>query len=365
LDYSWFVIFALLTWMLAGSYYPEEFKHWSPLLYWLMGAVTAIMLFVSVLLHELGHSMVALRYKIPVRSITLFLFGGVARIGAEPPSAIAEFFIAIAGPLVSLALAVFFYAAQPLVAGMEPLLGLAKYLAYINMALVLFNLIPGYPLDGGRVLRAIVWAITGSMDRSTLVAANAGRFFACLLIFVGVWQTLSGNFGGLWIAFIGWFLDNAASVQIQQVMFRGLLTGHRVSEAMSTHCAVIPDDLTLQQLVDEQILGSGQRSFLVNQGDQTVGLITLHRIKDVPRPEWATTSAAQAMLPFEQLKCVNPDTDLWSALQEMDRNGVNQMPVIRDQQVIGMLSREDAITFLRTLQEFGTSSAQQPKLRRS
>jgi CBS domain-containing protein len=186
-----------------------------------------------------------------------------------------------------------------------------------------------------------------------------------LLIFVGVWQTLSGNFGGLWIAFIGWFLDNAASVQIQQVMFRGLLTGHRVSEAMSTHCAVIPDDLTLQQLVDEQILGSGQRSFLVNQGDQTVGLITLHRIKDVPRPEWATTSAAQAMLPFEQLKCVNPDTDLWSALQEMDRNGVNQMPVIRDQQVIGMLSREDAITFLRTLQEFGTSSAQQPKLRRS
>jgi len=127
-----------------NSYYPYEFKHWSPLLYWLMGAVTAIMLFVSVLLHELGHSVVALRYKIPVRSITLFLFGGVAQIGAEPPSAIAEFFIAIAGPLVSLALAVFFYAAQPLIAGMEPLLGLAKYLAYINMALVLFNLIPGY-----------------------------------------------------------------------------------------------------------------------------------------------------------------------------------------------------------------------------
>jgi Zn-dependent protease/CBS domain-containing protein len=365
LDYSWFVIFALLTWMLADSYYPDEFKHWSPLLYWLMGAVTAIMLFVSVLLHELGHSVVALRYKIPVRSITLFLFGGVAQIGAEPPSAIAEFFIAIAGPLVSLALAVFFYAAQPLIGGMEPLLGLAKYLAYINMALVLFNLIPGYPLDGGRVFRAIVWAITRNMDRSTLIAANVGRFFAFLLIFAGVWQTLRGNFGGLWIAFIGWFLDNAASVQIQQVMFRGLLTGHRVSEAMSTHCAVIPEDLTLQQLVDEQILGGGQRSFLVNRGDQTVGLITLHRIKDVPRPEWARTSAAQVMLPFEQLRCVNPDTELWSALQEMDRNGVNQMPVIRDQHVIGMLSREDAITFLRTLQEFGTSPAQQPKLRRS
>ena len=360
LHYSWFVIFALLTWMLARSSYPEEFKHWFPLLYWLMGAVTAIMLFVSVLLHELGHSVVALRYKIPVRSITLFFFGGVGQIGAEPPSAIAEFSIAIAGPLVSLALAVFFYAAQPLVAGMEPLLGLAKYLAYINMALVLFNLIPGYPLDGGRVFRAIVWAITGNMGRSTLIAANVGRFFAFLLISVGVWQMLAGSLGGgLWVAFIGWFLDNAASVQIQQVMF--LLTGHPVLQAMSTHCAIIPEDLTLQQLVDEQILGSGQRSFLVNRGDQTVGLITLHRIKEVPRPEWATTSAALVMLPFEQLKYVDPDTELWSALQKMDRNGVNQMPVIRDQRIIGMLSREDAITFLRTLQEFGTSPAQQPK----
>ena len=281
LDYSWFVIFALLTWMLAGSYYPDEFKHWPPLLYWLMGAVTAIMLFVSVLLHELGHSVVALRYRIPVRSITLFLFGGVAQIGAEPPSAIAEFFIAVAGPLVSLALAILFYEAQPLLGGVEPLLGLAKYLAYINFALVLFNLIPGYPLDGGRVLRAVVWAITGNMGRSTIIAANVGRFFAFLLIFAGVWQMFGGNLGGgLWIAFIGWFLDNAASVQIQQVMLRGLLTGRRVSEAMSTHCAIIPEDLTLQQLVDEQILSGGQRSFLVNRGDKTVGLITLHRIKD-------------------------------------------------------------------------------------
>ena len=366
LDYSWFVIFALLTWMLADSYYPDEFKHWSPLLYWLMGAVTAIMLFVSVLLHELGHSVVALRYKIPVSSITLFLFGGIAQIGAEPPSAVAEFFIAIAGPLVSLALAVLFYVAQPLISGMEPLLGLAKYLAYINTALVLFNLIPGYPLDGGRVFRAIVWAITGNMRRSTLIAANVGRFFASVLIFAGVWQMFRGNFGGgLWVAFIGWFLDNAASVEIQQVVLQGLLTGHRVSQGMSTHCAIIPEDLTLQQLVDEQILGSGQRSFLVNRGDKTIGLITLHRIKEVPRHEWATTSAAQVMLPFEQLKCVDFDTELWSALQDMDRNGVNQMPVVRDRHVVGMLSREDAITFLRTLQEFGTSSAQQPKLRRS
>jgi len=354
LDYSWFVIFALLTWMLAGSYFPDEFKHWSPLLYWITGAATAIMLFVSVLLHELGHSVVALRYKIPVRSITLFLFGGIAQIGAEPPSAVAEFFIAIAGPLVSLTLAVFFYVAQSLMSGVEPLLGVAKYLTYINTALVLFNLIPGYPLDGGRVLRAIVWAITGNMGRSTVIAGNVGRFFAFLLIFAGTWQMFSGNLGGgLWIALIGWFLDSAASVQIQQVAFRGLLAGHRVSQAMSTQYAIIPENLTLQQLVDEQILGSGQRSFLVNRGDQTIGLMTLHQIKEVPRREWATKRAADVMLPFEQLKCIDPDTELWSALQKMDRNGVNQMPVVRAQRVVGVLSREDAITFLRTLQELG------------
>jgi Zn-dependent protease len=313
---------------------------------------------VSVLLHELGHSVVALRYNIPVRSITLFLFGGVAQIGAEPPSAVAEFLIAIAGPLVSLTLAAVFYAVEPLVAGMEPLLGLVKYLAYINLALVLFNLIPGYPLDGGRVFRAIVWAITKNMRRATLIAANVGRFFAMVFIFVGVWQMFSGNFGGgLWIAVIGWFLDNAASAQVHQVMFQGLLVGHRVSQAMNTQCASVLGSLTLQDLVDKHILTSGQRCFLVNRSDDTVGLMTLHRIKEVPRSEWVTTSAAQVMLPWEELKRVDPDAELWAALQEMDRDGVNQMPVTRDHKVIGMLSREDVITFLRTLQELGAQPA--------
>ena len=354
LDYSWFVIFALLTWMLARGYYPAEFKDWPPPLYWFMGAVTAIMLFVSVLLHELGHSVVALRYGIPVRSITLFLFGGVAQIATESPSAIAEFLIAIAGPLVSLALAVLFCTVQPLVAGIEPLLGLAKYLTYLNLALVLFNLIPAYPLDGGRVFRAIVWAITGNMRRATLLAANVGRFFAFLLIFGGVWQMFSGNFGGgLWIAFIGWFLGNAAFAQVQQAMFQGLLAGHRVSQAMSTHWAAVPADLTLQELVDQHVLGSGQRCFLVNRGDNPVGLMTLHRIKEVPRREWAATSAAEVMLPLEQLKRIDPDTELWAAVQKMDCDRVNPLPVTQDQHVIGMLSWEDVTTFLHTLQELG------------
>ncbi len=354
LDYSWFVIFALLTWMLAESYFPTEFKDWPPLLYWLIGAGTAIMLFVSVLLHELGHSVVALSYKIPVRSITLFLFGGVAQIGAEPPSASAEFLIASAGPLVSLILALVFYVMQPVLAGNEPLLGLAKYLAYINFALVLFNLIPGYPLDGGRVFRAITWAITGNMRRATVIAANVGRFFAFLFIFVGIWQIVSGNFaGGIWIAFIGWFLDSAASAQVQQVMVQGLLSGHTVSQAMSTHCASVSPDLTLQDIVDEHILGSGQHCLLVGGGDEVLGLITLQRIKEVPRSQWTTARAGQVMLPLNQLMSAAPDTELWIALEKLDRNGVNQLPVTRNHRVVGMLSREDVISFLRTLQELG------------
>jgi Zn-dependent protease/CBS domain-containing protein len=354
LDYSWFLIFGLLTWMLAGSYYPAEFKNWPPLLYWFMGATTAIMLFASVLLHELGHSVVALRFKVPVRSITIFIFGGVAELGGEPPSAKAEFLIAIAGPIVSLSLGALCSVAQPVVAGIQPLWGLVKYLAYINFALALFNLIPGFPLDGGRVFRAFVWSITKNMRQATMVAANVGRFFGFFFIFVGVWRMFSGNFGGgLWIAFIGWFLDNAASAQVHQVMFQGLLAGHTVSQAMSSHCATVSADLTLQQLVDDHILGGGQRCFLVTRGAETVGMITLHRIKEVPRPDWATTSAARVMLPLEQLKRTGPDTPLWTALEQMDRDGVNQLPVTRDNHVVGMLSREGVITFLRTLQELG------------
>jgi predicted transcriptional regulator len=169
-----------------------------------------------------------------------------------------------------------------------------------------------------------------------------------------VWQMFSGNFGGgLWIAFIGWFLDSAASAQVSQVMFQGLLAGHKVAQAMSGRCAAVSGDLTLQQLVDEHILGTGQRCFLVTRGDETVGLMTLHRIRDVPRSAWTTTTASQVMLPLEKMKRITPDTEVWDALQQMDRDGVNQLPVTSNGHVLGMLSREDVITFLGTLQELG------------
>lgn len=354
LDYSWFLIFGLLTWMMAASYYPTEFKNWNPLTYWVTGAATVILLFTSVLLHELGHSFVALRFGVPVRSITLFIFGGVAQIAAEPPSAKAEFLIAIAGPIVSFALAATLALVQPALAAVEPLWGMVKYLAYMNLALAVFNLIPGFPLDGGRVFRAFVWAVTKDMRRATLIASNVGRFFGFFFIFAGVARMLSGDIGGgIWIAFIGWFLDNAASAQIHQVVSQGLLTGHSVSQAMSQHCLSIADDLPLQQLVDEHVLGAGRRCFLVHRGEDTVGLMTLHRIKEVPKADWATTLAGQVMLPLAELKHVLPGADLWAAIQMMDRDGVNQLPVMTGRSVVGMLSREDVVTYLRTVQEVG------------
>ena len=353
LDYSWFLILALLAWLLGGSYFPAEFEGWPPALYWLMGVVTALAFFASLLLHELGHSVVALRYKVPVRSITLFVFGGIARIVGEPPSAKAEFRIAIAGPLVSLAIALLCYALQPALRALPPLLGMASYLGYMNLAVVLFNLIPGYPLDGGRVLRAAVWAYTRDLRRATVVAANAGRGFGLGFMLLGVWQILGGNLGGLWLAFIGWFLHNAASAQLAQGAYQGLLAGHTVSQAMGARCAVVAADLTLQRLVDEHMLERGERCFLVNRGERTVGLLTVHQLKQVPRAEWQAATVERVMLPIEQSRRVGPDAGIVTALELMDRDGVNQLPVVADGRVVGMLSRDDVISFLRTLQELG------------
>jgi Zn-dependent protease/CBS domain-containing protein len=351
LDPSWFLIFALLTWTLAVGYYPAEFKGWPVVEYWVVGGMTACLLYGSVLLHELGHSVVALRYRVPVRRITLFIFGGVAQIATEPPSAGAEFWIAIAGPVVSFALALLFHAVEPALASGSALLALAKYLAYINGALVLFNLIPGFPLDGGRIFRALLWGLTRNLHRATVIAGNVGRFIGYLFILAGVWQIFGGNtINGIWIAFIGWFLESAALAQIQFQAVHGLLAGHTVAESMSRGYPEIAGDAVLQELVDYHLLREGRRSVVVKAGDGVLGLLTLHSLKEVPRADWPTTTVAQAMIPIAQVKWVRPDMDLEAALEKMDRDGVNQLPVMANGQMVGMLTREDLISFLRRVQ---------------
>jgi Zn-dependent protease/CBS domain-containing protein len=355
LDYSWFLVIGLLTWILAVSYYPVEFKNWSVTEYWIMGAITAVMLFVSVLIHELGHSVVAKRYGILVPRITLFVFGGVSQIAEEPASAAAEFWIAIVGPAVSLALAAFFWELEPLVSFSSPLLALTEYLALLNLVLGIFNLIPGFPLDGGRVLKAIVWRITGQYQRATAVAALTGRFFGFFLIFFGVWQALLGNlFNGLWIAFIGWFLESAAGSQFQQEALKSVIGDHSVMEAMKRDFPHVSGSVNLQELVEKHVLPVGVRYFVVNDASGPAGMVTLGGIRKVPRSAWPATMASQVMIPLQKLATIRPDARLWSALELMGRKGVNQLPVVDGGGIVGILSREDILHYLSVLRAFAT-----------
>ncbi len=352
LDYTWFLIFILVTALLAMSYFPQEFHGWPSYQYWLVGGVTSILFFACVLLHELGHSVVALRYKIPVRSITLFIFGGIAQIASEPPFALAEFWIALAGPLVNFVIAGGLTLLQPVVSGSAALLGMIKYLAYINLTLGLFNLIPGFPLDGGRVFRAIVWGLTKDFRRATNIAVIVGRGFALLFILFGLWQMFIGNFSnGLWIAFVGWFLENAAMSQVQNLTIQDLLAGHKVDQAMGRNYAIIPAEITLQKLADDHVLGMGRSFFILEENDRTIGLLNLHGISQVPRPDWQQVKAREIMVPVEKMNSVQPDTEIVDALAKMDLEGVNQMPVISGGQVSGVLSRDNIVNFLRSLQD--------------
>jgi Zn-dependent protease len=354
LDYSWFLILALLTWILAVNYFPTEYQAGSTGLYWLMGFVTAVLLFLSVLIHELGHSIVAQNYGLRVPRITLFLFGGVSQMAAEPPSAGAEFWIAVVGPLVSIALAALFWELEPLFSGYPAGYEVVHYLAILNFILAIFNLIPGFPLDGGRVLRSLLWKATGAYQKATSIAATTGRFIGFVLIFLGVWDVVQGALiDGVWIAFIGWYLESAASSQLQMEGARQLIGSHRVADAMQRDFPRVPGGVTLAELVRQFVL-TGRNRYFVVYGMEGAGLLTLRRIERVPRQEWDTMRAEQAMIAPARLDTTTPSTGLWEALEKMGRDGVNQLPVVQAGEVVGILSREDILHYLRMLQVFAT-----------
>jgi len=352
LDYSWFLIVFLLTWSLGASYFPSQFPGWSAWEYWGIGGAAALLLFASVLLHELGHAAAARHYRIPVREITLFIFGGVAQIQEEPRSAWSEFWIAIAGPAVSLGLGILFYGLAAAAGGVSQLYAIFNYLGYVNLALFAFNLIPGFPLDGGRVLRAILWGASKDTSWATLVAANVGRFIAYGFIALGLVMMFRGHYyDGVWLAFIGWFLESAAVAQVQQQKIRDMLSRYRVAQAMSRKLNLLPADTPLDVLVHEHLLGSGKRAYVVQRDGAPAGILTIHQIRKAPKDRWALTTAAEVMIPQREARTISPEDDLWTALSAMDREGVNQLLVMEDGQIVGMLSREDLVSFLQTLHE--------------
>ena len=356
LHISWFVIFALVTVSLSIYYFPEKYPHWNVSLYWLVGVITSVLFFASVVFHELAHSWFSLRQGIPVRSITLFIFGGVARISRESPKPLEELAMAAAGPVSSLVIAGIFALLWWLVGPQsESVSAIAWWLLRINIALALFNLIPGFPLDGGRVLRSILWRATGNYKRATRWASWVGQGVAYAFIIGGVGLAMiTGDwFGGIWLAFIGWFLENAASTSYKQTMLREALKGLKVRDVMTRDCVSVPQENTLKQVAQEHIVPSGRSCFMATDGFHLSGIVTLRDIKAIPQSQWDTTTLRQAMTPINQLQVAHLEDAATEILDRMDEEDINQLPVMEEGNLIGVVTRENLIRFIRTRTELG------------
>jgi Zn-dependent protease/predicted transcriptional regulator len=353
-DSSWFLILILFTWSLASSYFPQKFPEWSALQNWLIGLFTSLLIFGSVLIHELAHSLVAIRQGEEVRSITLFILGGVAQISHEPKKPMQEFSMALVGPVTSLALGLIAFILSLLLKPVSVMLSaVVSYLALINTVLALFNLLPGFPMDGGRVLRSIIWKITGDLRRATRVASRVGEGFAFILVFIGILQILRGGLSGFWLIFIGWFLHNAAARSYQQVLVEDVLKDVRAKDLMTEDVATVPSTLRVQDLVDDYILKHRDRGFLVRDDDVLKGIVCLEDVKKISRDEWAKASVSDIMTPRDQLDAVSPDDDGRSILNSLTSKNVHQVPVVQADRVVGLICRSDILRFIQLRRDLG------------
>ena len=359
INVSWIIILVLLTVSLATGWFPQLYPGWSTATYWLIAFLSSLLLFVSVLLHELAHSLVARRRGLPVTSITLFIFGGVSNIEREPTSPGIEFQMAVVGPLTSLLIGVICFLLQlPLQGSNSPLEGILFYLAVTNILLGVFNLIPGFPLDGGRVLHSIVWRLTGSMRQAMRVASLTGQFIAYLFILLGIWIFFAGSIlDGLWLGFIGWFLLSAAQSANAQVMLTSVLRGVTVGEVMNPKPTTVAANISLQQLVDAYFLPGGLRYALVMQTDHLVGLMTLSDIRHIPREQWGQVPVSNAMIPLSRLHVVTPQQSLSDVLPLMAGRDVNQLPVVQNDALVGIVSRDAIVHYLEIRRSLGVDTS--------
>jgi Zn-dependent protease len=352
---SLFLILALLTWSLAETILPNMYPEMGLAGRWLTGLLTAILFLASILFHEMAHAWLALRNGIPVQSITLYIFGGIAQLGAKAKSAGAEFAIAAVGPASSIVLAALFYGINLALGDRGYLGGASLWLSRTNLLLALFNLLPGYPLDGGRVLESIVWAITGKQATGVRVAGTTGQLIAYGLMILGGYFVFQGDvFGGIWFIVIGFVLLNAASAEKQAFVQQSRLAGTPVSSVMGiVREPEVPAGLTIQQLVERHILGQGQSSFIVTASGNPVGVLNLRDLSQVPRTEWQQVTAGDAMTPLVELPRVRPQDELLTAVQLMDANQLLQLPVFEDGHLAGLLTRDEVIRHLRLRAETG------------
>lgn len=354
IDSSWFVILILFTWSLASSYFPERFPDWPPLQLWLIGLVTSLLIFTSVLIHELSHSLVAIAQGEKVKNITLFILGGVAQISEEPKKPVQEFLMALVGPLTSFAIGLAALISSFFLKGINETIGaVSSYLGMINIILAVFNLLPGFPMDGGRVLRSIIWQVTGDLRKATKIASRVGQGFAFFLIFLGILQIFREDFSGFWLVFVGWFLHSAAVRGYQQVMVESLLKGVSAEELMTKDFHMVPSTLLVQDLVDEYILQQKERVFLVQDDDVLKGIVCLEDVKTIPRAKWPQTSVAEIMTPRDKLEAVSLDSDGSVILNSLTTKNIHQVPVMAGDRVEGIICRTDILRFIQLRKDLG------------
>ena len=348
LHYTWIPAFILIASSLALGYFPMSGQASGSTAYWILGAIAAILLFVSVLLHELGHSLVARGRGLRVDNITLFIFGGVSNITREPATAKDEFLISVVGPVVSLVLGGIFWGIGRVLPTGSAESAIAGYLASANVLLGLFNIVPGFPLDGGRVLRSIVWAVTGSMTRATQVASYVGQAIAFALIGVGVLQVLTGDVvGGLWTGFIGWFLNSGAEASRQQVTAENVLARVPVTRVMDESVGFVSPELPVSEFVMEHVMRRNQRAMPVVDNGRLVGIMSITDAKHLDQAAWPTTSVSDVMTPAP-LRTLGTDANVAEAMQLMAETGLHQLPVLHEGVLVGMVSRAGVIRAMQS-----------------
>ncbi len=363
LHYSWFLIAFLITMSLVSQFHATN-AGWGTEVIWGVSIVTALLFFAALLAHEMSHALVARAHGLTTRSITLFALGGVAQIEKEPADPKTEFWVGIVGPFSSAVIGLVCFGVAWTAgwrAGSNPAAPLGAmffWLGSINLMLAAFNMIPGFPLDGGRVLRAIISWSTGNAERSTLLAARTGQVVALLFIALGIFRFFGGaGIGGLWIAFIGWFLMQAAGASYASVALTAGLKDVRVNDVMDRDCTTVDGNLNVQNFVEEHLLRTGRRCFVVLQNGQVAGLVTPHEIKGVERQRWPYTTLYDIMRPLDQVHTVTPTTPVMEALETMGRDDVNQLPVVAENHLEGVVTRAHVLQFLQTRAELGRLGA--------
>jgi Zn-dependent protease/CBS domain-containing protein len=350
IDASWIVIAVLIAWSLSTGLFPFHYKNLSIQTYWLMGIVGAVGLFLSIIVHEFCHSLVARKYGIPMKGITLFIFGGVAEMGDEPSSAKAEFMMAAAGPLSSILIALVFYGMYTTSRGTLPesISGVIEYLAYINGILAAFNLVPAFPLDGGRILRSILWGLKKNLSWATRISASIGSAFGILLIILGVYHVLSGDFiGGMWWFLIGMFLQGAAKASYQQLVTRKALEGEPVRRFMQKNPVTVAPSLSLEHLVEDYIYQYHFKMFPVTEDtDKLIGCITTRQLKETPREEWPKKTVGEIATPCSAENTIGPEADAIRALSIMKQTGKSRLMVAEGGRLVGIVALKDLLEFL-------------------